>query len=83
MNLGVAFWADREIRCNFWLNGVPFATSLGTPLLLRSLPQAQLPVGHVALLFSRFEFVCEAERDASAFCIRVFVYVWQGEGFAR
>jgi hypothetical protein len=36
------------------LNGVPFATSLGTPLLLRILPQAHLPVGRLAILFLRF-----------------------------
>ena len=54
VNLGMALWADREVRCNFWLNGVPFATSLGTPLLLRILPQAQLPVGRLAILFLRF-----------------------------
>ena len=54
VNLGMVPWADREIRCNFWLNGVPFATSLGTPLLLRILPQAQLPVGRLAILFLRF-----------------------------
>ncbi|MEI7453857.1 MAG: hypothetical protein WCK04_06490, partial [Actinomycetes bacterium] len=54
VNLGVALWVDREIRCNFLLNGVPFATLLGTPLLLRSLPQDLLPVGRLALLFRRF-----------------------------
>jgi len=50
----MALWADREIRCNFWLNGVPFATSLGTPLLLRILPQDLLPVGRLSLLFCGF-----------------------------